>query len=93
MPVLLAANWLDRPSWGAHCSCRVARLVAPFRSVDADIVDDGRRAFGWRRYLRYEVNLLPAFILQQRAGRDVDPARPGVEDSADAAESGAMQTI
>ena len=69
-------GWIN-PDGCAHCSCRVARLVAPPQPVDADVVDDGRRAVGWQRYLRYAINLVPTFILEQRTDHDVDPARPG----------------
>ena len=69
-------GWIN-PDGCAHCSCRVARLVAPPQPVDADVVDDGRRAVGWQRYLRYAINLVSTFILEQRTDHDVDPARPG----------------
>ena len=67
-------GWID-PDGCAHCSCRVARLVAPSQPVDADVVDDERRAVGWQRYLRYAINLIPTIILEQRTDHDVDPAR------------------
>ena len=70
------AGWIN-PDGRAHCSCRVARLVAPSQPVDADVMDDGRRTVGWQRHLPYAINLVSTFILEQRTDHDVDSARPG----------------
>ena len=41
------------------------------------LVDDGRRTMDRQRHLSYAIDLVPAFLLEQRADHDVDPARPG----------------